>query len=119
MSKVEFTYKGNNIQVLCYQNELMENICQRFAHKTNLELKNLIFIYSGSKIDLKLPFSQVINNIDKESKNMKILVDPIIMENMENNSEFIQSKFPICPQCSEKVILQIDNFKINLVGCKN
>ena len=119
MSKVEFTYKGNNIQVLCYQNELMENICQRFAHKTNLDLKNLIFLYSGTSIDLKLPFSQVINNIDKESKTMKILVDPIIMENMDNNPEFIQSKFPICPQCSEKVILQIDNFKINLVGCKN
>ena len=119
MSKVEFRYKSNTIQVLCYQHEIMENICQRFAAKSNLDLKNLIFLYSGSKIDLKLPFSQLINNVDKERKTMLILVNSKIIENMNNNSEFIQSKFPICPKCSEKVILQIDNFKINLVGCKN
>ena len=119
MAKVEFHYKDDKIQILCNQNEIMEDICQKFSHKINLELNNLIFLYSGSKINLKLPFSQVINKIDKERNMMSIIANQISFENSNINPGFIKSKFPICPKCSEKVILQIDNFKINISGCKN
>ena len=119
MAKVEFHYKNDKIQILCNPNDIMEDICQKFSHKINLDLNNLIFLYSGSTINLKFPFSQVINKIDKERNMMSIIVNQISLKVTNINQGFIKSKFPICPKCSEKVILQIDNFKINLLGCKN
>jgi hypothetical protein len=50
---------------------------------------------------------------------MSIIANQISFENSNIHPGFIKSKFPICPKCSEKVILQIDNFKINILGCKN
>ena len=119
MSKVEFKFKNNIITILCYQEELMESICKKFAGKIHNDISNLIFLYGGNIIDPKLRFSQVINKLDKENKTMIVLVDEIDSENINSNSGIIKSIFPICPECSEKAILKVDNFKANIFGCKN
>ena len=119
MARVDFHYNNNIIQILCDQNEIMEDICKKFTNKTNLDINDLFFLYSGNKLDLKLAFSQVINNIDKERNIMSIIVYKIASEYSNSNSTIIKSIFPICPKCSEKVILDIENFKFKLLGCKN
>ena len=119
MSKVEFEFKNNVIKILCYHEEIMESICNKFAGKIHHDINNLIFLYSGNIIDPKLRFSQVINKLDNERKTMTILVREIDSENIDSKSSIIKSIFPICPECSEKAILKIDNFKANIIGCKN
>lgn len=118
MAKVEFCYKQNIIQILCYQNEIMEDICNRFALKINMNINDLIFLYSGIKLDIKLPFSQIINNTDKERNIMSIVVNKIDLENFSEDS-VIKPMFPICSICSEKAILEVENFKFKIYGCKN
>ena len=119
MSKVEFKYKHNTINILCYQNEIMESICKKFADKIHTDIKNLIFLYGGIIVDLKLKFSQVINKMDSEQKIMTILVNEIDSENTNSNTGIIKSMYPICPKCSEIAILEIESFKANIIGCKN
>ena len=65
MSKVIFSFNQKIIEVSCNENELMENICSKFANKVGKNLDSLYFIYSGNLINLKLPFKNVINNVDK------------------------------------------------------
>ena len=115
MAKVEFHYKDDKIQILYNPKEIMEDICLKFAHKINFDLNNLIFLYSGSTINLKFPFSQIINKIDKERNMMPIIANQISFKVTNINQGIIKSKFLICPKCSEKVIFQIENFKINLL----
>ena len=74
MAKAEFNYKGNVTSILCSENEKMEEICKRFANKIQIDITNLIFLYSGININLQNTLSQIMNNIDKQRKVVSILV---------------------------------------------
>ena len=49
MTQIEFTLNNNTIKILGSQNEIMEDICKRFATKANANintiLKNSQYIY--------------------------------------------------------------------------
>ena len=38
MTQIEFTLNNNTIKILGSQNEIMEDICKRFATKTNANI---------------------------------------------------------------------------------
>ena len=74
MSKVIFNYKGNNTIVLCQENEKMIEICKRFENKTKIDINDLYFLYNGKIINIELKLNEIINNYDKERKEVSILV---------------------------------------------
>ena len=45
MSTAEFNFEGVIISILCSENELMEEICKRFAIKAEKELNDLLQIF--------------------------------------------------------------------------
>ena len=53
MSMVEFNYNGSITKIQCSEDEIMEKICQRFATKSDINIKDLCFLYSGSTINIK------------------------------------------------------------------
>lgn len=116
MSKVIFSFNQILTEIQCNENELMENICLKFANKIGKNINSLYFIYSANIIDLKLPFKKVINNSDKKNKYMKILVDKIdtIIIKSNNNKKLIKAKQIICPICLENAFIEIENYKIKL-----
>lgn len=121
MSKVEFNLNGNITSILCSENDLMSEICKKFAIKTQTNLDNLIFLYSGNKINLKLTLSQIMNHIDRQRRTISILVNEInsIVKSANLNSGLVKSKIPICPECSETTMFTVSNYKISLSDCKN
>ena len=68
MSTVEFNYNGSITKIQCSEDEIMEKICQRFAAKSETNIKDLYFLYSGNKINLQYKYSQIINSFDKKEK---------------------------------------------------
>ena len=96
----------------------MEEICNKFANKIEINIKKVYFLYSGNKLNPQLTFSQIINDMDKNRKIISILVDEINSDNLNNNSNLIKSIFPICKKCKEKVAIEFDGYKINY-SCKN
>ena len=118
MAKVEFNYKDKIIVIQCLEDEKMEEIIQKFCTKVEMDINNVCFSYSGNKINSQLTFNQIINDSDKERKTISVSVDYINQENLIINSKIIKSIFPICPECKEKVPLEIDDYKINY-SCKN
>ena len=110
MSTVEFHYQNYRIFIYCREDEKMITICHNYCFKIQLDFNLVDFIYEGKKVNLELTFSEQINEKDRISKTMKIIV--------LQKSQIIPSKL-VCPECREIISIEIKDYKINLFGCKN
>ena len=118
MSKVEFNHNGNYTIILCQENERMEEICKRYTYKSLIDINNVYFLYNGNQINLQLTYNQIVNDIDRQREMMSVLVYNINSTIVSNNKR-IKSDFPICIKCKESVKLEFNEYKLNLLGCKN
>ena len=114
MAKVEFNYNGSITIIQCSEDEIMEKICERFATKSETDIKDLYFLYSGNKINLQYKYSQIINTIDKDRKTLSLLVCKKDSENEIKSQNLVKSIYPICPTCSENMKLEFTDYNINL-----
>ena len=98
---VEFKYKGTPTKVYCKEDDTMYKICNKFISKTNLNQKEIYYIYNGresSQFDKSLTFNQMANSLDKSRKKMNILAE--ISETESNTNEKLnRAKNVICPKC--------------------
>ena len=118
MAEVIFNYQEDQTKVQCNINDKMSDIINKFLIKTkkNEEAPDLYYSHNGTNINEELSFYEQANKLDKERKKMIII---IIDSNEDQNKDTeILSKDIICPTCKEIILLNIDNFKINLSGCK-
>ena len=104
---VIFTLDGIPLSIQCNENDIMKDICQKYANKINKNINSLVFLYGGSQLNFNLKFKDII--IDKESKEIKVLVYSNEID------EFI------CPKCGEKIKLnteKIDNIILSINNLK-
>ena len=101
MSTVEFNYNGSKTNIQCSENEIMEKICQRFAAKSETNIKDLYFLYSGNKINIQSKYSQIMNTFDKDRKTISLLVCEKDSDDQNKASNLVKSVYPIYPICSE------------------
>ena len=121
MAKVEFIYNGQIIDILCLENDKMEDICKKFTIKAKINqiLNNYSFLYSGTQINFQLTFSQTINAMDRERKIMSVLVYDVNTSTIIRNPKIIKPAFPICKKCDENMKFELEGYKIRCSGCKN
>ena len=118
MAEVEFIYKGIKTIIQCNINEKMKYIYKRFKDKVNLKDNKIYYSYNGKLgIDEEKKFKKIANAEDKKRKKMTILIYDDIKEIKEK--EMIKSKDIICPECKENVRININEYKIDLLKCKN
>ena len=117
MAEVIFNYKGINTKVQCDINNTMKEIIEKFLKKLKNKEKNLFYLYNGTRIKYELTFNQQANDLDKNRKQMNILVTK--NEEINNKIYEIISKDIICPECKENILIDFINFKINFHDCKN
>jgi len=115
MTTVKFNFKGNMTQIQSKSNEKMSEIINRFLIKSQAVKSNCFFIYKGSNINEELELSKIVD--DKDKNEICILVNEI--ENDEKKKDLKNSKHVICPECYESSYINIDDYKINILGCKN
>ena len=117
MAEITFIFHGEHIKSLCQKDESMANIVKRSLLKSELELTNYYMLYSGNKIQENLTFNDLANEEDNKANKMQILV----YSNDENNEDkkLEKSKDIICPECGEKSIINIKDYKIYFDECKN
>ena len=117
MSSVEFIYEGINTLIQCRPEEKMSEIVSRFAEKSNLDLNILYFVSEGSILKQELTFAE-----STKANLIKVLVNKLDEYDQEPpiiNATKTKSKFIMCPSCNENILLNIDDFKINLSNCRN
>ena len=116
MVEVIFIYEGQQIIIQCNNLEdKMKDIINKFKIKIEKEEdNNLFYIYNGDKINEKLELNKIIK--DKNEKKINILV--YVNRNKEEEKEIISNEI-LCPECKENILININNYKINLYDCKN
>ena len=120
MAKVEFNYRGNISAIQCQENQKMVEISNIFITKSDINKKDLFFVYDGnctSQFDKNLTFIQLANSFDKLRKKITILVYD--KDNANEIASKVKPKQVICPSCNELIKMKIENYKINLFDCKN
>ena len=117
--EVIFNYEGIETTIQCNINYKLEEIINKFLLKINPSGNrlNLIYLYNGEGIHKELKFHEHANELDKSRNKMNVLVDKIDEDKINKNE--IISKDVICPICKENILINIDNFKVRLHGCKN
>ena len=115
-ANVIFNFDGVDLTIQCSKTEVMREICQKFATKSEKKMNSLLFIYNSAQLNLDLTFEDQANSQDKFSNTMNVLV-----------CEKERSGFD-CPYCGEKIALKseifdkiisaIDNIKDTLNGAK-
>ena len=118
MSKViVFDFKGVEIVVQSEIQEKIEDVYKNFLSKIEKDISKINFIYDKKKIDKKLSFEKIANNIDKKRNIINISLEE---ENKSTiNENLINSKEIICPICYESINLNVIDYKISLYDCKN
>ena len=122
MAEVVFIYNGINTIIQCNLNEKIKDISKRFKDKANLNNKNINYTYNGKLVlNEELTFEELANTEDKIRKKMSFIVFDNLIEvkDEEKEKEKIKSKDIICPYCKENIRMNINEYKINLLKCKN
>ena len=111
LSTVIFSLNGNQTRIKCSINEKMRDIVNRFNKDLNMDMNNAQYLYGENQVNLELTFYQQASMIDKQRKEMNILV--------YINEGIVKSKDIICPKCNENCLISFENYKIKLYNCKN
>ena len=119
MAEVKFTYEGRNTNIQCNLNDKMKDIIKKFLKKINKkENANLYYIYNGNEMNEELTFLEQANQLDKNRKEMNVIVYNNNFKEPYKKNEII-SKDIICFDCKENCLMDIKNFKIDFNKCKN
>ena len=117
MSEISFLYQSSETLIQCQKDDLMKDICIKFANKNKININDIYFIYNGNKINENLTFTQQVNTDDNIRNKMKILVYKY--NDLKKTPKLIKSNEVICPECKEICLLQIIDYQIYLSNCKN
>ena len=79
MTEATFLFEGKRTSIQCNKKDNMKDICQKFANKANVDIKDIYFLYGGNKIDSNnnLNFDEQISKEDRERNKAEIVVHSI------------------------------------------
>ena len=89
--KVIFILDDINVEIKCSKENVMKNICQKFASKFNININSYLFLNQGKQINFNLCVKDYIDLINKINNEMVISV-------------YKNDKIA-CPKCKEKILL--------------
>ena len=95
---LNFQYKGKELKIQSTRNEYMKDIFKKYSIKSQIDIKDKLFLYNGNLINENLKLEEI-NNKDNE-------INITVWDNKDenNNKEIInKSKDIICPVCGRIV----------------
>ena len=119
MIEIEFNNNQFITIIQAKMDDLFQDVINKFIQKSLLEPDSVNFIVNGKIVNPNESVESHMSNLDKENKNMKILVSMIEKDDPNKKQVIIKSKDIICPQCKEPCRITTDNYKIKLFECVN
>ena len=113
--KVIFVLDGISLIIQGISRDKMKDICQRYVTKINKNINELMFLYGGNQINFELNFDEQANFIDKNNKEMKILVYKNEL-NGENEKQLNEIKKTII---NDDLKIERINYEIDELNKKN
>ena len=118
MLEVEFDYAQQITVIQAKIEDKFKEVINKYYQKTSINPDNVCFLTNGKQIKLEETVESQMNGINKQNKNMKVLVHTIEDETPDSDI-IIKSKDIICPICRESCRIKVENYKIKLFGCIN
>ena len=115
---VQIEFNNNQMITIIQANlgDLFKDVINKYLGKTLISPKNISFVANGSIINPDLIVEKQMNNLDKENKTMKVIVNAM---KEDDDKVVIKSKEIICPECHEPCRIKFENYKIKLYDCIN
>ena len=119
MVEVEFNYQQRKTILQANLNDSFQKLINHFITKTRLNPNDIYFLSNGKKINKNETINNLMNESEKQTKKLIILVYNINTIINSNNTNIIKSNDIICPECRESCKYEIKNYTIKLYDCKN
>ena len=119
MLQIQFEYNHQLNMIQSKLEDKFQIVINKYLQKSQLNPNNIIFLVKGRKINPEETVENYMNEIDKQNKYLKVLVQLIEDEENQNTEVIIKSKEIICPKCYEPCRMKFENYKIKLFGCMN
>ena len=115
---VQIEFNNNQMITIIQANlgDLFKDVINKYLGKTLISPNNISFVANGSIINPDLIVEKQMNNLDKENKTMKVIVNAM---KEDDDKVVIKSKEIICPECHEPCRIKFENYKIKLYDCIN
>ena len=111
MAQIEFNYNQNLAIIQANLNDKFKDVINKYLQKSSLDSNKVFFLANGKQINTEETVENVMNDINKENKHLKVLVQ--IIEDENNKTKIIeQSKEIICPICNEPCRFKFDDYKL-------
>ncbi len=119
MIQIEFEYEQNKVMVQAKSYEPFQYAIDRYIQKSQIQLDSVYFIAKGNQIKPESSLENIMTNLNKREKKIKVLVNKI--QDKDNNGQqvIVKSKNIICPKCGENCRIIIEDCKIKLFFCRN
>ena len=111
---IDFHYEGTIMSLKCLKEEIIREIYRKFCNKALINLNSVFFLYNGKRTNDNLSLREIINNEDKKSNKMDILVYLINKTTIIQNKSYAKSKQVICPKCGENAKIKIKDYLITI-----
>ena len=72
MEEVIFNLNGVQTTIKCNKEDLMKDICQKFAKEMSLDTSHIYFLYKANKINPNLKYIEQITESDKNKNCINI-----------------------------------------------
>ena len=111
--RIIFHYNDSHPNYAIKASETVGDLKKAFEHKFMPLYNRYKFFYNGYELNDELKIGEIITEIDKARNKMEIKIS----EKYEIDK--IKIKEIICPQCKENILINFNDYKINLHNCKN
>ena len=117
--KIILTYNGNNTIIQCNSDDKIKQIIDRLGNKIDdIDINKIYLLYNGKKINVDYKIGDIINDLDKNKKEMNIIINNTD-DTTINNKNIKKSKDIICPECKENILIKLEDYKLIMYNCKN
>ena len=118
MAEITFVFNQIPTLIQCKENDIFQDVIEKFANKNKINSSDLFFLYNGKQLE---PNQKVNNLFQKELKSkdkIKVLAYSTCEDdNTEQNIKV--STEPICLICKDICLIEINDYKMAISGCKN
>ena len=111
---LSFNYKGFKTIIFCNASQKWKEVFDKYCNIVKIDINSVYFSYQGKEINEDLNIDLILNEVNKEIKNIDVH-EKIIKD---SNKEIIEPKDIICPTCGENALINIIDYKI-LFKCQN
>ena len=92
MAEVIFSLNGVSTKIKCEKGDLMKDIIKKFSIASSTDVKGMLLLYQGSKIDPNITFLEQAKDEDKEKNSINIMCHQIRGSKRESKKDVIVDK---------------------------